>query len=67
MIGRFRRSLSTRGRYKLTAACLQLYLLAQATVSSSSAGPSMLTEAHRHIMLTAAYRHVYHLFWPSAL
>ncbi|KAF3558251.1 hypothetical protein F2Q69_00013882 [Brassica cretica] len=35
---------------------LQLYLLAQATIFSSSAGPSMLTEAPRHIMLTTAYR-----------
>ncbi|KAF3597902.1 hypothetical protein DY000_02021359 [Brassica cretica] len=27
-------------------------------------GPSMLTEAPRHIMLTAAYRQVYYLFRP---
>ncbi|KAF3515329.1 hypothetical protein F2Q69_00005491 [Brassica cretica] len=30
-------------------------------------GPSMLTKAHRHIMLTVAYRQVYHLFRPCAL
>ncbi|KAF3598327.1 hypothetical protein F2Q69_00035196 [Brassica cretica] len=29
--------------------------------------PSMLTEAHRRSMLTAAYRQVYHLFQPCAL
>ena len=30
-------------------------------------GPSMLTEAHQHIVLTAAYPQVYHLFRPCAL
>ncbi|KAF2608240.1 hypothetical protein F2Q68_00043865 [Brassica cretica] len=29
-------------------------------------GPSMLTEAPRHIMLTAAYRQLYNLFRPCA-
>ncbi|KAF2587745.1 hypothetical protein F2Q70_00039306 [Brassica cretica] len=49
------RLLLTRWRYMLTAARPQLLILAQAKISSSSAGSPMLTEAHRRIMLIAAY------------